>query len=62
MMTVRMIEDFGGLKKGEKHTLDHERAKFLISKGYAMSIKETATNKEAENALLSAKTRDNLNQ
>lgn len=61
-MTVRMIEDFGGLKKGERHSLDPERAKFLISNGHAVVIKETATDKNAENALLAAKNRDNLNQ
>lgn len=61
-MTIRMIEDFGGLKKGESHSLDPELAKFLIANGYAVTIRETATDKNAEDALLAAKTRDNNNQ
>lgn len=54
-----MIEDFGGLKKGEQHSLDPERAKLLIKDGHAVIVKENATNKRAHDALLRAKTRDN---
>lgn len=58
-MTIRMTEDFGGLKKGERHSLDLERAKFLITNGYAVIDKENATDKRAHDALLAAKNRDN---
>lgn len=61
-MTVRMIEDFGGFKTGEQHSLDPERAKFLIKNGYAINVKETATNKTVEDALLAAKARDQSKQ
>jgi len=57
-MKIRMIEDFGGFKKGEQHYLRSEQAKDLISNGYAIIVRETATDKLAEDALLAAKQRD----
>lgn len=58
MITVRMIEDFGALKKGERHSLDPERAKFLISNGYAVKDSNQAIDKKAHDNLLAAKLRD----
>lgn len=57
-MKVRLLEDFGSYKKGEQD-LPHRVAIDLISKGHAVVVKEreTATDKEAENALLSEKLR-----
>lgn len=60
-MIVRMIEEFGSLKKGEEHSLDPERAKFLITNGYAKLTKDNQVNKKAHAALLAAKTRDRSN-
>lgn len=57
-MIIRMVEEFGGLKKGERHSLDPERAKFLISNGYAIKETNQAIDKKAHDSLLAAKERD----
>ena len=61
-MTVRIIEEFGPLKRGEMHNFDPERAKFLIKNGYAVAAKETAINRKAHDALQDARNRDNSHQ
>jgi hypothetical protein len=56
---VRILESINGYTKGE-HDLPKNIAIDLISKGYAVVVKEKekATDKDAENVLLSAKLRD----
>jgi len=54
---VRIIEEVDGYTKGERE-LPKDIAIDLISKGYAVVVKETATDKEAKDVLLSAKLRD----
>lgn len=60
-MKVRILESVGGYLKGEID-LPHRKAIDLISKGYAVVVKEqeTATDKQAENVLLSEKLRSGL--
>jgi hypothetical protein len=55
-----MIEDHGGLKKGEKHTLDPAIAMALIKEGRA-TIYQKAVDPRAHDALLEAKHRDSSN-
>lgn len=62
-MRIRLLEDFGGYKKGE-HDLPKDLAIEVISKGYAVVVKyiEVKTDKKAENALLSGKARDDFQE
>lgn len=57
-MRIRLLEEVGGYAKGE-YDFPKDVAITLISKGYAVVVKEkeTATDKEAQNALLSEKLR-----
>lgn len=57
-MIVKLLEDspLYGLKSGEVHSIPDEIAVELISKGVA--IKEQAIDREAYEALLAAKNRD----
>lgn len=56
-MTVRILEDGPTIKKG-LIDLVPELALKLIAQGIAVRVKEDATDKEAKNALLQAKSRD----
>ena len=58
-MTVRMIETYGGYARGRSYQVDPQTAKVLISGGYAVRGKETATDKRAEDALHDSRQRDN---
>lgn len=62
-MKVRLLEDFGGYKKGE-HDLPKDIAIEVISKGYAVVVKdsEVKTDKQAEDALLSGKARSGIQE